>query len=172
MLPANGSLSKLLVTASLLTLIGCTSTPTHHGPSVIAQPTLVYPDLPPIEYPPGPDLQPIHFDFPRNADAKPVLKSTPECLETPIAKRDLDFWVRCGQQPFTPKSNVFIGLQYDQWLILQQNFVALEEYIKAARARLDLVNQQREEWRQKNRRASPTSSNPPFPFTDPSVGPK
>ena len=69
--------------------------------------------LPPIEYPPGPDLVAVEWDIPRS-NGQPVLNS-----------------------------NIFLGLSQDGYEAYLENMAKLEARERMWRARVDEVNRQR-----------------------------
>jgi hypothetical protein len=67
----------------------------------------------------------------------------------PDKERDDAYWARCGERPVIRDSNVLFGFDQRNWNIMLSNFSKLREYIFQLRARVDLANESRREWRQR-----------------------
>lgn len=107
-----------------------------------------YPELPDIPLPVEPVLLPWEYEVPRDMSRKEP-RPTPDCERVPDKERDDAFWQRCGENPVVRDSNVLFGFDQRNWNILLANFSKLREYIFQLRARIDLANESRREWRQR-----------------------
>lgn len=107
-----------------------------------------YPELPDIPLPGEPVLLPWEYEVPRDMSRKEP-RATPDCERVPDKERDDAFWQRCGENPVVRDSNVLFGFDQRNWNILLANFSKLREYIFQLRARIDLANESRREWRQR-----------------------
>ncbi len=107
-----------------------------------------YPELPDIPLPPEPVLLPWEYEVPRDMSRKEP-KNTPECERVPEKDRDEAYLQRCGEHPVIRDSNVLFGFDQRNWNILLTNFSKLREYIFQLRARIDLANESRRDWRQR-----------------------
>ncbi len=107
-----------------------------------------YPELPDILMPLEPQLLPWEYEVPRDL-SKMEPKSTPECERVADKDRDTGYWARCGQNPVIRDTNVLFGLDQRNWNIMLSNFSKLREYIVQLKARVDLANESRHEWRRK-----------------------
>lgn len=90
----------------------------------------------------GPSLRPVTFDWPRDTAGVPVTKNGPECvqpLETAQAAPAASVTSSCLVYPIDQKSNLYIGLSYDQWLVYQQNLVTLDSWIRSVRNQVNVV---------------------------------
>jgi len=117
--------------------------------------TWQYHELPPIEAPPQPNLQPVVWDIPRDITRR-VVRNTTDCLRVPESQRNDAFWRRCGSFAPQPNSNLFIGLDQQNFEALQLNLEQLEARDRMWRNRIDEVNRQRAEWRQRaNQQSTP-----------------
>ncbi len=110
--------------------------------------TTTYPELPDIQLPAEPVLLPWEYEVPRDL-SRIVAKSTPDCEKVPDKERDDAYWARCGERPVIRDSNVLFGFDQRNWNIMLSNFSKLREYIFQLRARIDLANDSRHEWRQR-----------------------
>lgn len=105
----------------LFLLNGCNFlTPSEEISKVRIVTALTYPEFPPIEPLPPADLRAFSYDYPRDKDGK-VLKD----------------------------SNIFVGLDKENWERLVENFDKLNSYSKMCQVRIDEVNRQRNEWLEK-----------------------
>ncbi|CAD5374728.1 hypothetical protein RA210_U70044 [Rubrivivax sp. A210] len=139
----------LLVVATCLA--GC-ATNRLSAPEPVATVKLVqtttYPELPDIQMPVEPVLLPWEYEVPRDL-SRMEPKSTPDCERVPDKERDDAFWARCGERPVIRDTNVLFGFDQRNWNILLSNFAKLREYIFQLRARVDLANESRREWRRR-----------------------
>ncbi len=110
--------------------------------------TTSYPELADIPMPVEPVLLPWEYEVPRDMSRKEP-KNTAECARVPDKERDDAFWLRCGENPVVRDSNVLFGFDQRNWNIMLTNFSKLREYIFQLRARIDLANESRREWRQR-----------------------
>ncbi len=110
--------------------------------------TTTYPELPDIQMPIEPVLLPWEYEVPRDM-SRLEPKSTAECERVPDKERDDAYWARCGERPVIRDSNVLFGFDQRNWNIMLSNFAKLREYIFQLRARVDLANESRREWRQR-----------------------
>lgn len=132
-------------------LAGCASS----AVSVPEPPTTVrvvqvvsYPELPDIALPLEPELLPWEYEVPRDL-SRIVAKNTPECLRVPDKERDNAYWARCGENPVIRDTNVLFGFDQRNWNIMLSDFSKLREYIVQLKARIELANESRREWRRK-----------------------
>ena len=142
-------LTAWLALAALLP--GCSSTRlTNPEPvtTVRVVQTTSYPELPDIPLPIEPVLLPWEYAVPRDL-SRMEPKSTADCERVPDKERDDAYWTRCGEHPVVRDSNVLFGFDQRNWNILLSNFSKLREYIFQLKARIDLANQSRSEWRQR-----------------------
>lgn len=147
--------SVVVVIFCALMLTACASTPTEPQSTVRLVQSTTYPFLPDIKPVPEPDLVPWSHDVPRDTSKLSVIESE-KCTSVPETKRDKTFWRECGINPPLDNSNIFIGFDQDNWNIIIENFAKLRETIYQYKTRIDEVNQQRKEWREK----STTENNP------------
>lgn len=131
------------VVGSLLFLSACST-----SPRVEVIERTVYPELPVISHPLTPNLKPVVWDMPRIMD-ETVVKNTTECQE--MDEDHPRFERTCLENPIDPNSNIHIGFDRTNWQGFQSNMNLIREYIRQYKERLDLVNQQREEWKRQNR---------------------
>lgn len=108
--------------------------------------TTTYPELPDIEPLPPLGLLKWKHDVPRDMD-KVQPKSLMSCINVPENKRNEAYWRRCWEHPPLPNTNIFVGFDQTNWLIIFENFAKLRERLFQYQARLDAVNKQRKEWR-------------------------
>lgn len=145
-------MTKILIIASLLFLTACGANTQQRDfeiPRTVETITSVaYPVFPDISIPPQPNLIPWEYDFPRDPDADPVIKNVSSCIDVPEENQDEAFWARCGEQPIQTDSNIFIGMDQDNWNILNRNLEVLKENNFQLRERLDIANEQRQRWRE------------------------
>ena len=163
--------------ALLVMLPACSTTPPLTQPEPVTTVRVVtttsYQELPDIPMPTEPTLVAWQYDVPRDL-SKLEPKNTTKCLSVPEANRNDAYWASCGIHPPIKDSNVLYGFDERNWNILLSNFGALREYIIQLKARIDVANEQRSEWREKaeqERRkaaaagaapaASPSSPSPP-----------
>ena len=133
--------------------------------------TTSYPELPDIQMPIEPTLIAWQYDVPRDL-SKLEPKNTTKCLSVPEANRNDAYWATCGIHPPIRDSNVVYGFDQRNWTTLQSNFAVLREYIVQLKARIDLANEQRREWREKaeeeRRKAAAAGATPaPAPAASP-----
>lgn len=128
-MPTSRKLTALLFTLSLAGCEHCPPAPPTPAPSDTAATIAALRPL--VALPPGPNLEPVKFDFPRDLSAPPVRKNSAECLSAPTLT------TRCVEQPFTDNSNLYIGLDYTNWLVYQRNLVELDTWVRMVRARID-----------------------------------
>lgn len=141
---------SLSIIGLALLMSACSSAPNEFTPrtTVRVVNTTVYPDLPQVPAVPDPGLIPWSYDFPRDT-SKVTVKNITKCVEVAEADQDTDFWNRCGENPILSDTNIFIGLTRENWDILNSNLKKLQENIYLYRRRIEQINRQREEWRQK-----------------------
>lgn len=138
----------ILAALSVLTLAACASTSEPQSTVRLVQST-TYPFLPDIKPVPEPELVPWNHDVPRDT-SKLVVIENEKCTSVPETKRDKAFWRECGINPPLDNSNIFIGFDQDNWNIIIENFAKLRETVYQYKLRIDEVNQQRKEWREKS----------------------
>jgi hypothetical protein len=110
--------------------------------------TTSYPELPDIQMPMEPALIPWQYDVPRDS-TRHEAKNTETCQKVPDKDRDDVYWENCGIHPVIPESTVLYGFDQRNWNIMLSNFGKLREYIVELRARIELANETRREWRRK-----------------------
>ena len=111
-------------------------------------PATAYPELPEIQLPIEPVLLPWEYEVPRDM-SRWEAKNTPECAGVADKPPTDPAWKRCGEHPVVRDSNVLFGFDQPNWNIMLSNFSKLREYIFQLKARVDLANQSRREWRQR-----------------------
>ena len=107
-----------------------------------------YPELPDIQMPLEPELLPWEYVVPRDM-SRTEPKNTAECLRVPDKERDNAYWARCGENPVIRDSNLLFGFDQRNWNIMLSDFSKLREYITQLKARIELANESRREWRRK-----------------------
>lgn len=144
--------SPLIAAALAVALLaGCASarlTATEPVSSVRLIQTTTYPELPDIPLPMEPVLLPWEYEVPRDL-SRMVPKTTADCERASDKPPDDVYWARCGEHPVIVDSNVLFGFDQRNWNILLSNFSKLREYIQQLKARVDLANESRREWRQR-----------------------
>lgn len=136
----------IFTVVAILFLAGCATTnPATPAVTVITE----YPNLPPIEIPEMPPLRSFRFDIPRDTTRLDV-KNTKRCKSVPERKRDENFWQMCGIHPPLENTNIYLGLDEENFNNLMQNLAILRERVITLENLLKEVNKQREEWRRKN----------------------
>ena len=110
--------------------------------------TTSYPELPDIQLPIEPELLPWEYELPRDM-SRIEAKKTAECERVPDKERDRAYWDRCGEHPVIRDTNILFGLDQRNWNIMLSDFAKLREYILQLKARIDLANESRQEWRRK-----------------------
>ncbi len=132
-------------------LVGCASA-SLSGPQPQTTVRLVqvtaYPELPDIALPLEPELLAWEYEVPRDL-SRIVAKSTAECQRVPDKERDNAYWARCGENPVIRDTNVLFGFDQRNWNIMLTDFSKLREYIVQLKARIELANESRREWRRK-----------------------
>jgi hypothetical protein len=143
-------LAALLLLASI-GLAGCSSArlnaPEPQTSVRVVQVT-TYPELPDIQMPLEPDLLPWEYEVPRDL-SRTEPKNTTECLRVPDKERDNAYWAKCGENPVIRDTNVLFGFDQRNWNIMLADFSKLREYIVQLKARIDLANESRREWRRR-----------------------
>jgi len=151
-------LNKLVIVGVLSTLaLGACAKPPAARPTTFVPQTTVrvvtetkYEQLPNINVPATPDLKPVQFDLPRDLEADPLIKSATGCTNIPPAQQDVAFWERCGQFPIDPNSNLFIGMDQENFNNLTYNLETLRQYIAVLKERIAIANDQRSDARARN----------------------
>ena len=110
--------------------------------------TTSFPELPDIQTPLEPTLIPWEYEVPRDM-SKTEPKNTTECLGVAEKDRGDAFWERCGEHPVIRDTNVLFGFDQRNWNIMLSNFSKLREYVLQLRARIDLANESRRDWRRR-----------------------
>jgi len=136
----------IIVAVMIFFLTGCATT-NQVTPAVTV--ITEYPNLPPIEIPRMPPLRSFRFDIPRDTSVLTV-KNTERCRSVPEEKRNENFWKMCGIHPPLENSNIYLGLDEENFNNLMQNLTILRERAIVLENLLKEVNRQREEWRKKN----------------------
>ncbi len=80
--------------------------------------------VPVIQPLPKAELQPFEWSFPADSRLLKVAKTTPECRRVAAADRDDAYWARCGTVG-DPKSQIYIGLTYDNYQRFLHNWEVL-----------------------------------------------
>jgi hypothetical protein len=161
---ANSVASLVVVCAALA---GCASS-SFSVPEPVTTVRMVqvtnYPELPEIQMPLEPDLLPWEYEVPRDL-SRTEPKNTTECLRVPDKERDNAFWAKCGENPVIRDTNVLFGFDQRNWNIMLSDFSKLREYIVQLKARIDLANESRREWRRKaeDERRKVEAASPPKP---------
>lgn len=121
-----------------------------------------YPELPDIQLPLEPDLLPWEYEVPRDL-SRTEPKNSAECQRVPDKDRDNGYWAKCGENPVIRDTNVLFGFDQRNWNIMLSDFSKLREYIVQLRARIDLANESRREWRRKaeEERRKANAASPP-----------
>jgi hypothetical protein len=142
----------LLVSAALLSLGACMTTKTIEKPVPQYVTVEVYPDLPDIELP-ALKLENIEFDVHRQQiPMEHRLKKTPECVDVPPLKRDLNFWNNCLDKAPPAPSNLYIGVDRRNSNILMLNNAKIAEREDLLRKTLiEPENKRRRKWREYNK---------------------
>lgn len=110
---------------------------------------IVVQDLPNIDIPPPPTLLAWEFNLPRDTSQDMIVDDRSECQNVPENERDEEFWENCGEYPVIGSTNILLGLTRDNLETLQINLARLKENNQSLRELLKLVNEQREELRQR-----------------------
>jgi hypothetical protein len=110
--------------------------------------TMSYPELPDIPMPMEPTLIAWQYEVPRDL-SKTEPRNSRECQNVQEKDRDDAYWDKCGVHPVIHDSNVLYGFDQRNWNIMLTNFVKLREYIVELKARIDVANELRREWRRK-----------------------
>lgn len=139
-------LNKLLALTLVGGLLGACN-PADQPLRIINQTS--YPNQADIVMPPGLELEAITFDIPRDLSQQ-IIKNTPECQTVEAASRTRTFWARCGQYKAIEGSNIYVGLDRDNFEKLRNNLRKLQVRDQQYQARIEEVNRQRREWRRKN----------------------
>lgn len=144
--------NKIVAVISILALGACASTPDPVDRTPITTVRVVnttaYPEFPNLPTPPEVRLLPFEVDFPRDLTQLTVRNVT-NCVNVPEEQRDDRFWARCGENPIKTNSNVFIGLDQQNWSNLNSNLNLLKENNNVLRGLIDQANRQRAEWRRR-----------------------
>jgi len=150
-------LNKLVIVGavSILALGACAKPPSRQTTftpqtTVRVVSEVKYEQLPGIDVPETPALKPVAYDLPRDTAAAPIVKTTTECLSVPTAQQDLAFWERCGQFPIDPDSNIFIGMDQENFNNLNYNMETLRQYVAVLKERIAIANDQRADARARN----------------------
>ena len=67
----------------------------------------------------------------------------------PVEEQTTSWWRKCGENPISPNSNIFIGFSQVEWNIILENFAKLRERNWQYKQRIIEINRQRQEWRDK-----------------------
>lgn len=147
-------MKKILLVSCILLLGGCSmfgkrdKVEVSNPIEVIT--TSSYPDLPDMSHPPKLNLMTPKWDYPRDMEAPMTIKNLTTCKNVPEEKQDDDFWAECGEYPIIPNSNIYRGYSYPEWLLFRENEAAIRGKLKEYEVRIDEINRQRREWREKN----------------------
>ena len=105
-------------------------------------------ELPDILMPMEPTLIAWQYEVPRDM-SKVEPRNSKDCLSAPEKDRDDAYWARCGVHPVIADSNVLYGFDQRNWNIMLSNFGKLREYIVDLKARIEVANEARRDWRRK-----------------------
>ncbi len=136
----------ILVLLGAVVLSGCASGGFQPKSTVKVITTTTYPELPDIEPLPPLGLFKWKHDVPRDMN-KVRPKSTMKCMNVPENERNDAYWVACWEHPPLANTNIFVGFDQANWLIIFENFARLRERLLQYEARIEAVNKQRKEWR-------------------------
>lgn len=149
----NNKLFPILGICLTVVLAGCSTTnkPTPFVPQTTVRVVThtVYPTLSEINVPKSPSLKQVTWDYPRDTTTEEVIRNTTVCRAVPVAEQTVEFWAECGQFPIDPTSNLFIGLNQENYNNLNFNLETMRQHIILLNERLTLSNQQRTEFNQK-----------------------
>ena len=138
--------------ALALLLPACGSLPRLTQPETITTVRVInttsYPELPDIQMPLEPTLTAWQYEVPRDLSRLEATDSE-RCQRVADKDRDDAYWDRCGIHPVIPDTNVLYGFDQRNWNIMLSNFGKLREYIVELKARIELANETRREWRRK-----------------------
>jgi hypothetical protein len=129
-----------------------------------------YPELPDIQMPLEPALIPWEYEVPR--DMSRFEPKNDECRKTPETARDDSWDKECGSHPVIHDSNVLYGFDQRNWNIMLSNLGKLREYVNLLKARIELANESRREWRaraekERSKAASAGAGTPAAPGAPP-----
>ena len=111
--------------------------------------TTSYPELPDILLPLEPELLTWAYEVPRDT-SRTVLINSAKCRAlSDKGREDSAVPDECQEHPVIADTNVLFGFDQRNWNILLTNFSKLREYIFQLRARVELANKSRQEWRDK-----------------------
>ena len=107
----------------------------------------IYPAIPPIEPVSDAPLVAWQYDFPRDTSAPKIVKTTENCKKLSVKYKSVSQYPDyCLEYPIAKSSNLFIGLTYDNWVILTRDFMLLKQQYLQYKARIDAINKQRSDW--------------------------
>ena len=112
--------------------------------------TTCYPNQPDISIPQV-SLKPFMYDFPRNTVEPKVVKNIASCKSISNDKRDDNFTKTCMEYPIDTTSNLYIGMDYENFIILQQDFNSLKTLNLQYLNRLHEINNTFDDWRTKSK---------------------
>jgi hypothetical protein len=110
-----------------------------------------YPEMPDLPLCSASSLRVPEAEYPRKMNAEPFVRNLTTCKSTDPKERSTAAWMeRCLEKPIDTESNIFIGFNQQNWTELNFNLAQINENYKACQARIEEVNKQRAEWREKN----------------------
>jgi len=105
-----------------------------------------YPDMPDMQKPLSLQLENCKWDMPRDMSITVPVNST-YCNK--LNKLSSEYTITCLIHPIE-QSNVYIGLDRDNWNCFISNMEKIKLHIKEYEAQLDTINEQRADWRKQN----------------------
>jgi hypothetical protein len=143
---------KYLSLILVMFLIGCGNNQFNPQPSLVYTNTYTLPNLPPIEPVVEPDLESWEHELPRDYSKPMVVKNITHCVNTPIEQRSVAWWQSCGEYPILNDTGIFIGFDQDNWYKVLRNFEKLKFTIQQYKQRIQMVDEQRANWRNENKK--------------------
>lgn len=142
-------MTKFLLPLLALALASCGTTKTVEVYKEVPVPVAVYPALDDLDKLEGRfPVEDVEFDIPRDMSARPALR--PGCTGEIVNYAADD---PCLIYPPVPLSNVYLGMNQENWIKFQVNLERLVERNRLRDTQIEEVNKQREEWRRKNAEA-------------------
>jgi hypothetical protein len=143
---------KYFLIASALASLGACTTTTIEKPVPQYVTVEVYPNLPDIELDKL-NLQNIEFDVHREQiPLEHRILDTPECKDVPPLKRDMDFWKTCLGKAPQAASNLYVGVDqqnFNKMMLNTAKTAEREAYVR--KMIIDPENERRRKWREYNK---------------------
>lgn len=142
----------LIVSVLVFFLAGCGFTPEKQ---TITVEKIIYPELPSVPELPSLELNDCRPDRPRIWWQPKVVKNEAECTrkfrENPEITENLLFQRNCMEHAIDTNSNIVIGFDKEgqQCFVLNREKIRMQ--IKRYQERIDAINEQREEWKLRNK---------------------